>query len=731
MSVPAKKVVKTPVKRPANNATGSQSRNPNAKGGGKAIGFIGRNRFAVFLFVCTFVVFGNSIFNEYALDDEFYTAGSNKLTEKGIRGIPEIFKTRTFFNNDGSGYSYRPIAVTSFALEIQFFGEKPHVSHFINVLLYAFTIVLLFGVLRRWFKAQGDWFAFFIALVFLVHPIHTEVVDNIKCRDELLAFFFAILSIRFVWLHIETGKNIYWLPITLSFMFSVLSKTSVAPYFVLIPFSVWYFTDKKWWQAALYTAPLAAGLVLIKLVLMSHLPEMSRTLQGFENPVGDMDFTQLSATASYVLGRYLYLLFLPYPLIFYYGLNEVPVCSWSDPIVIISLLVYAALAVWAFMELRKKSIAGFGLVFFGANIILFSNLLGPPPGIMAERFAYSASLGFVIVGADMIFRLLKLVPSSFDWKQKASRNVRTVFLCVVVLFSLRTMIRNEAWEDKETLYRNDVALAPESAKINMLLGSLLSSKAAQMNYEAQQHFSAAQQLMAMGRQQEARVQQDSAKQMQADAYALFRESRDYYQQATVVFPGYYTAWSNLGTAYYFTREYRQGVPYFKRALSIKVNYAEAYFNLGMSYEQMAKEKGALDTMLLDSCIYFFSEGLRQDSSYVSTAEQLSRVLYQYKLDSSGAMNVLNRSANDNPKSPIPWNAMSSIYFQTRDTASGVAALEMAAKLDPENVNRLANLANYFYSHGNLEKANEYKLLYDERQAELERRRKLLGKDKKR
>lgn len=721
----AKKTVKSPEK-PTTGAKTAAPRGSGPKSGSKSPGFFRRNRLAILLFCLTFVVFGNSIYNGYALDDEFYTAGSNKLTQKGAKGIPEIFKTRTFFNNDGSGYSYRPVALTSFALEIQLFGEKPHTSHFINVLIYAFTLVLLFGVLRKWFVKQGDWFAFMVAGIFLVHPIHTEVVANIKCRDELLAFFFILVAIRFVWMHLETGKAWLWPLITLAFTCAMLSKTSVAAFFVLIPLSVWYFTDKTWKQAAMYAAPLVGALILVKFVLIPQLPEMSRTLQGFENPVGSMGYAQQSATAAYVMGRYLYLLFIPFPLVFYYGLNEVPVCSWSDPLVLLSLVVHIAMAWWLVVEFRKKSIVAFGLLVYGSNLILFSNLVWPAPGIMAERFAYAASLGMIIVIVALLFRYLKLDALSFSWKSPAYSRVRIVFLCVMVLFGLRSIIRNEAWEDKETLYRNDVELAPESAKINMLLASLLSSKGAQTNFDAQRHFQNAQRLAAQGQQQAAAIQQDSGQQVRNEAYNLFREARQYYLQATNVFPEYYTAWSNLGTAYYFTHEYRGGIPYFKKAISIKPSYAEAYFNLGMSYEQLAKEGDKLDPVLLDSSFYYFEEGLRQDSSYVNTAEQLSRMIFSYRRDSVMALHVLNKAAMDNPKSDVPWNAMSSIYFQTQDTANGVAALEMAAKLNPDNVNRLGNLANYFYRKGDLEKAGYYKTLFDQKNAEYQRRSQLLG-----
>jgi tetratricopeptide (TPR) repeat protein len=726
----AKKTSKSPEKH-SGTTKGTNSSSGSSKQIIKNQGFFRRNRLSVILFCLTFVVFGNSIYNEYALDDEFYTAGSNKLTQQGVKGIPEIFKTRTFFNNDGSGYSYRPVALTSFALEIQLFGEKARTSHFINVLLYAFTLILLFSILKRWFKNQGNWFAFFVCLIFLVHPIHTEVVANIKCRDELLAFFFVLVTIRLVWMHLETKKPWLWLLMGVAFLLAVLSKTSIAAFFLLIPISVWYFMDVSWKKAALYMLPMICAFLFVKFVLLSQLPEMSRTLQGFENPVGSMPYSQQSATAAYVMGRYLYLMIIPFPLIFYYGLNEVPVCTWSNPIVILSAIAHLALIGWMIVELKKKSIVGFGILMYGANLILFSNLLAPAPGIMAERFAYSASLGFIIVLVALLFRYTKLDPASFTWKVPGYSLVRNVILLLVVVFGIRSIVRNEAWQDKETLYRNDVALAPESAKINMLLASLLSSKGAQMSFEAQRHLQRAQQFMQQGQQQAASIQQDSARIVRDESYAIFREARQYYVQATTVFPDYYTAWSNLGTAYYFTHEYRGGIPYFKKAIEIKPDYAEGYFNLGMSYEQIARTKTDTNLALLDSAFYFFEEGLRQDSSYVNSAEQLSRMIFTYRHDSIMALHVLNEAAADNPTSDVPWNAMSSIFFQSKDTASGLIALETAARLNPDNFQRLANLANYYYSKGNTSKAEYYKSLYDQKYGEYLQKQKLLGKEKNR
>jgi tetratricopeptide (TPR) repeat protein len=689
-----------------------------------------KNKLSVLLFILVFAVYVNGIFNEYALDDEFYTAGSNKLTQQGIKGIPEIFKSRTFFNTDGSGYSYRPVSVSSFALEIQFFGEKPHVSHFINVLLFGITVLLFFGLLKMWFPNKSRWFPFFIALLFLVHPIHTETVDNIKCRDEILALFFAILAMRSAWKHGQSGSIIQLVLAATYTLLGILSKTSILPIVVLSPFSVWYFSNQKWYKPALYLGVLAILAAIVKITLTSKLPEVSRDLLPFENPLTDMSRIDILPVAFYVMARYLWLMFIPHPLIFYYGLNEVPLATWSNPVSIAGLVLCAALAVYSFKEFRKRSAAGFGLIFFMLNALAFSNILAPAPGIMAERFLTIASMGFCIAAIDILFRVFKTSSETFEWKAAASSNLKLTFVSIAVLFSIRTIARNEAWENKETLYRNDVELAPESAKINMLLGSLLSAQAAQANYEAQQILMQAQQLMMQGNNPAAQQAQQMASEKKRFAIERFGEAREYYTQATEIFPSYYTAWSNLGTAYYFTQEYRKGVPYFKRAITIKKDYAEAYFNLGMSYEQLSKTNNVVtDSVMLDSCVWYFSEGLKQDPEYVNSADQLSRVYMTHYKDSSAAMNVLRNAAKANPKSDVPYNAMSTVYLQYNDTISAAAVLEKAAAVNPENILRLERLSMYFFRQGNNEKGAYYRDLAARKNKERNATEKRTGKKK--
>jgi len=95
--------------------------------------------------------YGNTIPNGYAYDDAVVIT-ENQFTLKGIRGIPEIFGNNTFrgsYENTHTVERYRPLSVATFAVEIGMFGQNPHVSHFVNILLLMVTSFILYKLLLK------------------------------------------------------------------------------------------------------------------------------------------------------------------------------------------------------------------------------------------------------------------------------------------------------------------------------------------------------------------------------------------------------------------------------------------------------------------------------------------------------------------------------------------------------------------------------------------------------
>jgi tetratricopeptide (TPR) repeat protein len=643
--------------------------------------------FKLWLALVVLVVFANSIPNGYALDDEFYTNGGNKLTEQGIDGIPEIFTTRTFYNPDGSGYSFRPVAAASFAIEHSFFGTKAAVSHIINLLLYLVTVLLLFSLLKKWFTGYSPWILFFIVMLFAVHPLHTEVVDNIKCRDEILAHLFALLSIWAVFKHIETGKWWYMVIYPLLFLAGILSKNTAIPYFAVFVMVLYFFSGLKPAKIALYFLPLLLIPVLIFANTKMMLPKSKRELMMHENPFlgTDFNYAYRSATSFYILMKYLVLQVFPQRLLYYYGYSYVPVVSWSNPLAIISLLVHAALGIYAVTGLRSKSVISFGILLYLVFILPYSNLLRTAPGMMAERFAYGASFAFCLLVVMAVYKLFKLNEKEFSWQgnyQKAGY----FFIGIALLFSIRSIARNEVWESKLSLYSNDMPYLEESAKANGLYGVSLMQIAIGKARNTYAPIEGNERVMAI----------------QALAPGkLMDMAQAHLEKAITIFPNYKEANNNLGSVYYFKGNYAKALERFKIALQMDSLNKEALFNIGMSENKLGNKQAAIEA---------FEKALLLDPANAAAQQQLAMLKAANETAVKPApvnnKDVLQKEIDKNIGKSAPLFNMGMYYINLKDTATAITYFEQAEVIgDNEKLPRL--LYKYYKSKGNKQKSDYY------------------------
>ncbi|MCW5906314.1 MAG: tetratricopeptide repeat protein [Chitinophagales bacterium] len=202
------------------------------------------------------LLYFNTIPNDYNLDDELVTQ-NHRLTSKGISAIPEIFTSPYYEDQAGYKYEYRPIVLTTFAIEHSLFGESPHVSHFINMLLYGLMCMLLFFVLRNILTGYSLFFVWLVVLFFTAHPIHSEVVASIKNRDELLALSFSLLALHFSVRYVQSAKWWYVVLVPLFFYIGILSKSTAIVFAALVPVILITLTEVKFMQLLLTTALLA------------------------------------------------------------------------------------------------------------------------------------------------------------------------------------------------------------------------------------------------------------------------------------------------------------------------------------------------------------------------------------------------------------------------------------------------------------------------------------------
>ncbi len=187
--------------------------------------------------ILSVLLYANAINNGYNLDDELVTK-HHRLTSQGVSAIPEIFTSSYYQDDMGYSYEYRPMVLASFALEHQIFGESPLISHFINVLLYAICCLILLKTLELLFAGYSSLFPFLVTLIFIAHPAHTEVVCNIKNRDEILSMLFGLGAFYYA-IRLNDQKAFLLSPvISLLFACALMSKATVVTFALIIPLCI-------------------------------------------------------------------------------------------------------------------------------------------------------------------------------------------------------------------------------------------------------------------------------------------------------------------------------------------------------------------------------------------------------------------------------------------------------------------------------------------------------------
>ncbi len=186
------------------------------------------------LIIISFFVYSNTISNGYNFDDDLVTMNNPSTSAESEVSIVDIFSS-SYHEAYGYSYGYRPITTLSFYFEHRIFKESPVVSHTINLLLYITVVLLLYYLLLKLFKSTNPYILLFIALLFTVHSLHTEVVSSIKNRDEILALLFLEFAVFWSLRFIKTKRLMLLLLVGLSVLLSLLSKKSGASLILLVP----------------------------------------------------------------------------------------------------------------------------------------------------------------------------------------------------------------------------------------------------------------------------------------------------------------------------------------------------------------------------------------------------------------------------------------------------------------------------------------------------------------
>ncbi len=584
-------------------------------------------KLCLILAALSFLIYANTLQNDYALDDATVIT-QNSIVKKGFAGIPELLTTPRLkgFEQSNDKESYRPVPMVTHAIEYQLFENSPATGHFFNIVFFAGCVIALFVFLARLFGAQNTDVAFIAAALFAIHPIHTEVVANIKSRDELLCFLFGFLALNSFAGYVKNSKITQLALGGLFLLLSFLSKETAAATAVLIPFIFFMYLNENKKRAAAVTLSSFSAFGLFMLMRMWVLGAgHTNQITALANPLlSAPDIATRIATAILVLGLYLRLLVVPYPLISDYSFNTIPLTGFGNVYVILALVAYLLMAGLAVFRLarNKKDPLAFGIVLYLVSIALFSNIPFLIYSQMAERFAFMASAGYCVVLA-LAFRLLAGRAGTAGFAFLKTKKVMMVALPACVLLAALTVARNSDWKDNYTLFEADAAKAQDNSKLLFCLANTISQELVpnepgrenkeQLDMKSIELLTKA--IAINPEYSEAHAELGSI----YDRRRNFDSAKVHALRAIQINPANAIATYNLGRAYYALKEYPEAIVYLKKTIKMQPGIAIVHLNLA---------RCLLEYKQYDSAIVYFNKTLAIEPALTMAQQGLQKALQQ-------------------------------------------------------------------------------------------------------
>jgi tetratricopeptide (TPR) repeat protein len=542
------------------------------------------------------LLYANSFNHGYVLDDEDVIS-RNRIVQQGAEGIGEIWTSEYregFLAEKGS--LYRPLSLTLFALQTELKPKDAGFAHAISVLLYGLCCSLLFLWLRLMYIDKDQWLALFISMIFAAHPIHTEVVANIKSVDEILSLLFGLAALIFV-LKSADSQNLIWLvPGLISFFLALVSKEGAMLLIPIIPIMLLSFrkvTFKSVFvQTVGFVLPLAAYLVL-------RFRAIGGIFGSEETPVLDnvlVSVNGLDRIVSAISIAFLYVVKLIYPatLSHDYSISQIEIVGLGAPTFWLGLLTVMSLAFLVWKWWKSQPILSFAILFFLITFSLYSNLFVLIGTHFGERLLFMPSIGLCIILGYLLWRQGRGKKEVFD---PSSATLSLAFLGIlIIMYTSKTMSRSAEWKDEMTLYTADVKSAPNSTRTHFRLGRAMNMKGIEVTDDREKVKWYNQAIAELEESVEIYSEFTDALGELGLAYqGLKRYDRAmvYNEKALKLNPNHYTTINNVGVVLFSQNKQEEARPYFKRSLEINPNFRDPAGNLGSCYGTLQQYEEAI------------------------------------------------------------------------------------------------------------------------------------------
>jgi tetratricopeptide (TPR) repeat protein len=543
---------------------------------------------------------------------------------------------------------YRPLRTVFYALSYKLFGLNSHGYKVQAITLHVVGTLAVFLLVQA--ITKDKWVAYLTALLFGVHPVHTESVDFTAASFDMFAPVFILFSIYFYAKFLDTQRysNLF---ITIFFGISgILSGEAALPWpFLIFLYYLFFRKEKGILRIIKNISPFFIITLLYVFMRVFVLKILAR---------GEFDFYKTIVIWIFMFRavyRYITVLFFPYILSVDYEVgrrNTQIVISKQAPfwlpfidykfilgfvMIIISLLFAVRLR-------RKHKIISFSIFWFYIALTPFLNILPVNAGV-AERYLYLSSFGFcLLVSYILLFIYRKffkeasslLVPKIISW----------FYIILILIFSYRTWVRNADWKDAFALWESTVKSTPTSGIAHNNLGREYARK---KDYDK-----------ALGE----------------------------FIQVLKISPNRPYIHSNIGKVYFITKDYTEAEKAFFTAIRVDEKDWDAYTYLANIYLNQGKTEEARKVI---------EKGLAI-GRHKNLLNSLAFIYLSLK-DYDNAIKTYEEAIKSFPKDPLAYNNLAVVYLGQNNLDEGIKLLEQSVRIYPDDPEAYYNLGEAYKKMG--------------------------------
>ncbi len=367
---------------------------------------------------------------------------------------------------------YIPLTLLSYQLNYAIAGLSPWIYHLTNLLLHVGNVLLMFWIVGQ--LTQKKMAALAAALLFAVHPLHTEAVVWAAARKDVLSSVFLFLTLASFLRYRTTEKSGLprearrakwgWYVLSMvSFGLGLLSKVSILTAPLVLIMMDWQ-QERHGFRRSLRDAlPFFSLSVLFGVVsLFGKIPQSMFI----------SDKLLIGARATMLL---LQKLLLPWGLTVFYPYTQ-PI-SVTTPDLFFSVVAVLLVTAVCFWTVRFSRWPLFAWVIFLLLVIpSFTNIAKGKNYLLdiyvtTDRYAYAASLGPLLL-AGLFFDRMRTACS----RGIACYAPTTALASVTIILSILAYRQSLTWKDSEALFRHAIAVSPNSYIAHQNLGTIIGER---------------------------------------------------------------------------------------------------------------------------------------------------------------------------------------------------------------------------------------------------------------